>query len=116
MPTDPDPRFVVREQHGVTVGDRWAEHDFLILDSWYGYAVALWVKKDAGPIAGLRRRVYEYAALLNEPRGCRCGCGQLVPVRDFEGRDSRRQPVYATAHCKGRAKWRRKVEARGRVS
>jgi hypothetical protein len=114
--SDHRPRFIVREQHGVTVGDRWAEHDFLILDSWYGYAEVLWVKKDSGNMAGLRRRVYEYAGLLNNPRICKCGCGREVPVRSFERRSSGRQPFYASALCKSRAKHRRDMERRGRVA
>jgi hypothetical protein len=116
VPTDPEPRFVVRELHGVTVGDNWAEHDFLILDSWYGYAEVLWVKKHHGPIAALRRRVYEYAALLNDPPACACGCGVVMQAGEFASRWSGRPAKYASPQCIGRSKWRRKVARRGRVS
>jgi hypothetical protein len=114
--SDRHPRFVVREQHGVTVGGRWPEHDFLILDSWYGYSEVLWVKKHRGTMAGLRRRVSEYAARLNDPPVCACGCGVVMEVGEFASRWSGRPPMYASPQCVQRAKWIRKKERRGRVS
>lgn len=115
MTADHQPRYVVREQHGTTVGESASTWDFLILDSWYGYREVLWVKPRGGEaVEVLRRRVYAYAALLNEPRVCGCGCGGEVPVRPFRSHGITRQPLYTDTRHRYRAKHKRARD--GRVS
>jgi hypothetical protein len=84
---DHHPRYVVREQHGTTVGEHAMTWTFLILDSWYGYREVLWVNPSSGATMSatpLRRRVYAYAARLNGPPTiCACGCGIEVPIQPF---------------------------------
>jgi hypothetical protein len=86
------------------------------LPRWYGYSEVLWVKKHRGTMAGLRRRVREYAARLNDPPSCACGCGVVMEVGEFASRWSGRPPMYAGPQCVQRAKWRRKKERRGSVA
>jgi hypothetical protein len=114
--SDHHPRYVVREQFGVTVGDNFASRNFLILDSWYGYVEVLHVKRQRGSTAGLRRRVHKYAALLNDPPECRCGCGVIMEPGPFAAHWSGMPRAYASSRCIARAKWRRKKVRRGRVA
>lgn len=116
MTADHHPRYVVREQHGTTVGEHSHSWTFLILDSWYCYREVLWVRPTSGQTmstAPLRRRVYEYAAKLNGPPIlCSCGCGGEVPLQAFG--QGGNQALYVNRGCARRARYQRD-KAAGRV-
>ena len=109
--SDHHPRYVVREQHGTTVGEIAHSWDFLILDSWVCYREVLHVKPSHASTslraAPLRRRVYAYAALLNTPPLCKCGCGQEIDVGAFSRHGGKAYSSYVDKVHERRARYRR---------
>jgi hypothetical protein len=76
-------RYIVRELYGQTIGDVTSSWQFLVLDRDDCHRIML--ERHSGRVAGsaanLRRSVYEYAAMLNDPPICACGCGEELSVR-----------------------------------
>lgn len=75
-------RYIVRELYGQTIGESTSSWQFLVLDTDDCHRVVL--EKHSGRDAAnshLRRCIHEYAAALNNPPLCACGCGIELPVR-----------------------------------
>ena len=75
-------RYIVRELYGQTVGASRSSWQFLVLDTHDCHHVVL--ERHSGDAVWphyLRRLVYEFAAVLNAPRICACGCGEELPIR-----------------------------------
>jgi hypothetical protein len=74
-------RYIVREMYGQTIGETTARWQFLVLDTDDCHRAVL--ERHSGRSVNnnhLRRCVYEYAELLNDPSICGCGCGEELPV------------------------------------
>jgi hypothetical protein len=64
----------------------------------------------------LRRRVYEYAAHLNNPPLCGCGCGTEVISATLPAHGGKKFGSYVDEKHARRARYQRDKASRGRVS
>jgi hypothetical protein len=78
-----EPRYIVRELYGQTIGEPTSSWQFLVLDTHDCHRVVLerHSGRRDGEAARLRHCVAEYADVLNTPRICACGCGEELPLR-----------------------------------
>jgi hypothetical protein len=123
---DHHPRYVVRTLHGWAIGAHGqrgkASTTYMLLDSWYGYAVVL--QRETGvsrPKVRLRAQFERAAAYMNAPaKPCaREGCEGEVPRAPLDT-GYRMRGLYCSSSCKHKAKYRREVAAgrrgRGRLA